>query len=409
LIELLETRECQSGTRLSPAEARLLLLAACPAWSEAQRALAADLVPQVAQWPVFIDTARRKFALPMAYQNLATLADTPLPEEVLATLRTLSLQATAEVLRQHAAFDWFHRNCVLPSGVSHAYFKGPALAAQFYPDPMQRFFRDVDILVPARARIALVDRMLELGCKVLHNGVSGREFLSFRDATDLGDYLRVTDVPNLLTPQGLSVELHVQVDNHTLLFDTAALLNGAREVGLHQNRIRVLAETDHVVYLCYHHTRHLWSKLNWVADLAAVVTHPSTDLAAIQARARAARLDNTVAAALELHELAATARHFSTTVENTPGRDLLRACVDGLHGDLALEAEMRQSQRMGTIGFAWQEQAVPMWRRPWLAFSRRMRPTYDDTVEIRGPRSIRYLWGISRRVQRYVHRLTAGR
>ncbi|TVS00374.1 MAG: hypothetical protein EA407_14935 [Rhodobacteraceae bacterium] len=401
----METPRCQSGKRLSPAEAKLLLLAARPSWSEEQKALADELVPQVTQWPVFIDTARRKFALPMVYENLVTLIDSPPPAEATAALRALSLRATAEILRRHAAFDWFHGTCVLPSGVAHAYFKGPALAAQFYPDPMQRFFRDVDILVPARQRMALMQIMLENGCKVFRKAPSGFEVLSFHSEADIRDYLYLTDVPSILTPQGLPLELHATLDHRTALFDSAGMLERACEVTLNQNRLSVLANSDHAVYLSYHHTRHLWSKLNWLADIAAVVTHPDIDLNTIRAQhSKTTRLGSTVAATLELHQLASTACHPEDFTNRTPGGDLLRVCVDGLHGDLELEREMKQGRQIHTVGFDWQRNA-PAWRRYQLSLRGYLHLKYDDVRSIHGPRTFRYSWALALKLRRVAQRL----
>ncbi len=400
----METPKCQSGTRLSPAEAKLLLLAARPSWSEEQKALAAELVPQVTQWPVFIDTACRKFALPMVYENLVTLTDSPPPVEAIASLRALSLRATAEILRRHAAFDWFHGTCVLPSGVTHAYFKGPALAAQFYPDPMQRFFRDVDILVPTRQRIFLMQRMLEQGCEVIQKGPSGFEVLKFNDEADIRDYLFLTDVPSILTPQGLPIELHAALDHRTALFDSGGMLKRGCQVELHKTQIPVLARSDHAVYLIYHHTRHLWSKLNWLADLAAVVTHLETDLGMLRAQPRSTRLGSTVAAAIELHELTSSARHPDEFTRITPGVDLLRTCVDGLHGDLDLEHEMRQGRCMHTVGFDWQRNA-PAWRRHWLRLRSSLHLKFDDVRSIQGPRTVRYSWAFAQKLRRVAQRL----
>ena len=141
---------------LTPAEVRLLLLLSRPALTDPQQQLAASLIPQVTNWPAIIDTATRKYVLPMVYQNLTALHSTPPPDDALGTMRELSIRITGDMLRRQAAFKWFHTHCVLPSKVDYAYFKGPALAARFYPNPIQRFYRDIDILVPNKWRIDLL-------------------------------------------------------------------------------------------------------------------------------------------------------------------------------------------------------------------------------------------------------------
>ena len=387
---------------LAPAEARLLLLTSRPALSDAQQALAAALVPQVTQWPVFMNTAWRKYTLSMVYKNLAHL-DTLPPEDMLKTMRAMSLRMAMEVLRRQAAFDWFHGECVLPSGVEHAYFKGPALAARFYPDPMQRYYRDVDILVPARQRTALMRRLRDQGCRVFHETVeTGIQYLELDSDSALDDYQAVTPVPHVMTPQGLALELHTQIDEGTALFDTRALLREAREVTMPHHRIRVVPDAAHFVFICYHHTRHVWSKLHWMADLDAFCAHPEFDRDAVRAHARRLRLESTVDAALDLHDHASTGRHPSEFDRVTPGVDLLRACIEGLSGDEDLEHEMRKGWRMRSLVFDWQPMPISPLRQIWLKLLR-YRPVFEDLHSVPGwPRvpALRYACALTMRFVR---------
>lgn len=378
-----------AGVRLSPPEGRLLLLAAHLDWTAAQRAIAEELAGQVTQWPALVETAWRKFVVPTVYANLATLRQAPPPAEVLELLRGLSLRVTADMLHRRATFEWVHSRCILPSGAEHAYFKGPALAARFYPDPMQRFFRDIDVLVPARDRFALLRRMMEQGCRPFLHKTSGVEFLRLDRDRDLRDYLALNADPHVLTPQGMVVEVHREVDPNLSLFDTDALLRRAGEVTLGRHRLRILADDDHITFLCYHHTRHLWSKLAWLADLDAVFRHAGADRAAVLAAARRANIESTVAAAMELHDLASAGRLPGAGDPPTPGTDLLRACLDGLHGDMELEEQMRRGQRFHALAFDWQ--GLPLSPRQRAAlFLRRLRPNYDDVRALSASGPLRY-------------------
>ena len=349
-----EYKTSANRTKLSPSEMRLLLLASRPALSAGQQSMAVELLPQVQHWAAFIDTAWRKYTLPMVYQNLACLPDTAPPDDVLARLRSLSLRATSQMLRRQAAFERFHADCVLPSGVDHAYFKGPALAARFYPDPIQRFYRDVDILVPLRAQADALRFMRDQGCRVFHFVDSNVEFINIDSDSALRDLLFTIPVPHLLTPQDLVIELHTQIDQHTELFDTDMLLNNTCDVATQHHSIKVLPDAAHIIFTCYHHTRHLWSKLNWLADLDAILGQQDFDRDAVLDHAQSFKIGPTVEAALTLHELTSAGRHSSDFGHTTPGLDLLRACESGLHGDLELEQKMRKNNRMNVIAFDWQ-------------------------------------------------------
>lgn len=389
--------------RLSVSEMRLLLLISRPALTLAQRSLAADLLPQVQQWPAFIDTAWRKYSLLMVYQNLASLTDSAPPDDILATLRALSQRLTMEMLRRQAVFERFHAECVLPSGVDYAYFKGPALAARFYPDPTHRFYRDIDILVPHRQRIDLLRRMRDQGCRVYRNISVSPEVTDLDSDIALADFLSVTPVPHVLTPQGLLVELHDQIDHGTALFDTDAMLRDTVDVTTQKHCIRVLPDPAHIVFICYHHTRHFWSKLHWLADLDVIFNHPEFDRNAVLDHARTLKIDSTVRASLELHDLVSSAQHPSDSKgAMTPGGDMLRACIEGLAGDKEIELEMRRGWRLRALVFDWQEMPVSLLRQIWLRL-RMFRPAYEDLRAVPGGQKLqglRYIGALGVRLLR---------
>ena len=394
---------------LSPPEVRLLLLLSRPALSAAQQNRARGLVPQVGDWPALIDTAWRKYVLPMVYQNLAALGQGGPEDEVLATLRAEAVGATSQMLRWHAAFDWFHAQCVLPSGVPHAYFKGRALAARFYPDPGLRMFRDVDILLPPDRLGAVLRRALDQGCRVLLKDDPDTEPDLGTEAR-LAEFLYMNPVPSVRMPQGLLVELHGEIDQRTHLFPTADLLRAAEETATQRHRIKVLPDAAHVAFICYHHTRHLWSKLHWLADLGAICAHPGVDRAAVLEHARGLKLESTVAASFEFHDLAAQGLHPDDLDRATPGGDLLRACVAGLAGDDALEAQMRQGQVLKALAFDWQELPVSRWRALQLKL-RAFGPSYADLRAVPGEgraRRLRYALATGLRFQRAALRRLQG-
>jgi hypothetical protein len=403
-----------TGIRLTAPEIRLLLLAARPNWTAAQQDMGAGLVGQVSQWPVFVDTAMRKFVVPMVYENLAGLKTSAVPDAVLQHMRDLSMRVRAEMLLRQSAFLWFHRDCVLPSGVDYAYLKGPALAARFYANPLQRYFQDIDILVPARLRLALLRRARDLGAEIFDHVSPDTQTPYLRDDAALHDFLSVTPTPELVFPQGLLVELHAQIDYGTALFDTHALLHGAQEAQVQRERIRILKDDAHIAFVALHHTKHFWSKLHWLADLDAICRDAEVDLGKAKALARGLGIESTLSASLELQALAAAGHLPEDEASRSPGKDLLRACIEGLHGDMDLEVVMRQKGwRWSMLGFDWQEDPVPVWRRGMLKL-RSYRPYFADLRRIPGGRRLhplRYALAVALRavasLPRKVRRWTA--
>lgn len=384
---------------LAPAEARLLLLLSRPTLSPAQQERALELVPQIGDWPALIGTAWRKYVLPLVYQNLAGLGPGNPGDDILEAMRPLALRMTTEMLRRHAAFDWFHERCVIPSGVPYAYLKGRALAERFYPVSALRFYRDIDILVHPRSLETLLRRALEQGCKPFDKS-SPNASLELNTRAEIVEFIEVSEVPTILTPQGLLVEIHPEIDQRTSLFPTEDLLHDALETATRSHRIRILPDAPHIVFICYHHTRHLWSKLNWLADLDAICAHPEFNREAVLAHARALRLESTVAATFEFHDLASKGVHPEDLDRPSPGGDLLRACVDGLVGDDELEERMRRGQTLNVLSFKWQEAPVSRWRLLQLQW-RRLRPDYVDFRTMPGGRRLRYVLATGLRLKRF--------
>jgi len=209
----------QRDAHLSSPEERLILLSARPSWTDEERAIAISIAPDIKQWKMLTEIARRKIAIQLVYGNLATLPEALLADEVSAQLREASTAEALQSLRRQAAFDWLHSNCVEASGAMYAYFKGPALAARFYPDPATRMFRDVDILVAKKDRYAVVRCMLEQGCQAFEGSGNSVQYLDLLNSR-ARDFASVVRVPNLITPQGLVVEVHSEVDPALSLFPT---------------------------------------------------------------------------------------------------------------------------------------------------------------------------------------------
>lgn len=342
----------------------------------------------------------------MAYENLVDLDNGAFPDNALSALRAASFRTTMNILRQQAAFDQFHESCVLASRVEYAYFKGAAFAASFYANPMQRYFRDVDILIPARSRTDLIRCMLDQGCTVVPKTDADKRVFAKSTDADLKQYLSLCSMPGMLTPQGLLVEIHDTPDNKTYLFSTDAMLARAEMVRIRQQDVRVLPLVPHIVFSLYHHSTHLWSKLNWVADIDAICTHPSFDRDEVLYYSRKLGIEASILAAFELRDLTGSARLPEDFAVSTAGVDFLHACVEGLAGDVPLEKTMRRYQRMDALSFDWQPNPIPMWKFVWRRLVN-YKPQYSDFMLLPGGVWFRYAAGIVIGLVRSAHRRIA--
>ncbi len=391
-------------TALEQDAERLLVLTSRPDLSSQQAARAKELAGRVTNWSAVIDVAARKFSVNMVFQNLHAHAAYLVPSDIIDEFHIESFRVTKDILRRKAAFDWFHRTCVDSAGVDYAYFKGPALAARFYSNPMQRFYRDIDILVPKEQRIIMLETMVQNGCRVFENIPNDPKFIDLGSSRELREVDLLTTVPHLITPQGLVIEVHSEVDPYTSLFRTENLLRDAQITRSGDLEIKVIPDAEHIVFSCYHHTSHLWSKLNWLADLHCFFERPDFDKEAVVSLAHRMTLDSTVLAAMELHQLAKDAQHPTDFSVRQPGVDLLTACIDGFGADSDLELKMRAKQRFRMMSFKWQPSPVSRFREVILVW-RSLAPRYYDVHGLRGSFPLRFIKGLFYKFNRVAARV----
>jgi hypothetical protein len=147
-------------------------------------------------------------------------------------------------------------------GISSLVVKGPVLAVDAYGDAAIRSYGDLDLLVRQRD-IRRATEVLEAA------GYEAAVPLNAIDARKVpGQYLFTRSDSRLL------VELH---NDLTLRYFPRRL--PIEELFARQTRVRLdghevlaLAVEDELVYISVHGATHLWERLGWIADVAALVT-----------------------------------------------------------------------------------------------------------------------------------------
>ena len=140
--------------------------------------------------------------------------------------------------------------------------KGPALAMQAYGDPTMRSYGDLDFLVRQR-NIRRATESLQAA------GFQATVPLSAIDAGKIpGQYLFCK------TDTKLIVELH---NDFTLRYFPRPLpieefFGRQIRVCLDGREAPTLSVEDQLVLICIHGAKHLWERLIWIADVAALVT-----------------------------------------------------------------------------------------------------------------------------------------
>lgn len=205
---------------LDPALQLLLLLARLEL-AEEQEASARALCARIDDWPGLAQQANHRFVLPLAYRHLRRLAPENLSSEQLDAMKRQSLAVVKLNLLVAAAQHRLQTELLIPLEIPHVFFKGPSLAARYYDDPALRFSRDIDLLVPPERLVLLLEAALSKGyVSLMPKGLTKkREGLAYAAGAH--------HVFSLLSPDGVPIDLHQQIDCSGTIYATQQLLDGA--------------------------------------------------------------------------------------------------------------------------------------------------------------------------------------
>jgi hypothetical protein len=371
------------------ATARLLVLLAKTTITPAQLDAARRLANEVLDWHEFTQLAAAKFIATYAYRHLSRIPDA-LPASALEPLRKLAYGFALASLRTTAALVTFHRRCIAEGRVSYVYLKGPTLAAQYSQDPGARFCRDIDVLIAQRDFKLVLSRASASGYAVFIDFGQKARAMCKRDLDFLAN---CADVVTIVSEDGVIIELHRRLDKQSVDFDLVAAFATAEEVELSGLKIRTLAKPLHFTYVCYHHSRHFWSKLHWLADLDTMAQAPHFDADAVRELADRIGIRPTIEGALQLAQIISSPSLCDCEIDqHCLGGQFLLACLFNLDGDLELEQSLRKGMPFGDFASSWQIDMKHYDRFAWNSWRSRLRPTTTQFLRLRLPRPLHWLY-----------------
>jgi hypothetical protein len=243
-------------------------------------------------WEYVARLAQRHAVVPLMYSALQTYARGVAPEPVRKTLfekyranAARNVLLAGELLRVAGLFE--------SEGVGLLAYKGPALAVDAYGDLSLRRFVDLDVIVRARD-IGRASKLLR-GLGYAPQGLTLAQEQALARTQHNVAYAR--DGGRLI------VELHRDVaskDFADVTLDEDAWARASR-VRILNGTVVTLSAEDLLLALCVHGTKHLWERLAWMCDVAALInSHESLDWDALFARARAARVERMLLLGLTL-------------------------------------------------------------------------------------------------------------
>ncbi len=249
-----EVLTCGSRVSLDPATADRL-----------RSLLAEDL-----DWDYLIEKAKVNSVVPLLWRSLNAVDPDRVPLEARTQLHNqsrsnffFSLQLTRELLGIVQAFE--------QNGVPIVPYKGPVLAATAYGDLGLRTFVDLDALVRKEHVLQAKDLLGARGYRSKHpvEAAAEKEFVN-----------KKTVWAFVHEKNGVAVDLHWGVTLFADFFYPVGddFWESLSPVSIGGVKVSTMRTESLLQVLCIHGSRHGWSRLQWICDIAELLrSHPELD------------------------------------------------------------------------------------------------------------------------------------
>ena len=330
-----------------------------------------ELASNVADWHGLCSKTIPHRLAALTYSHLKDVLGEELPQAAMETLKFHARGQAIAYLKIAGAQMRLNADILSASQVPHVFFKGIGLAEEYYPVPGQRPCRDIDIWVHPDGMGDLWKMLQSAGYSRIKKPDRSHEIPAHHAA----HLLPTIDV---LTPDGTLIEIHMRFDHSGLTLDAGEIYQRSKVIETSLGKFRVPSLEDHFIYICQHHTRHLWARLRWVVDLDAFDKFPGFSRATVREHAKGTHLARTVDACLDLYDGLSEPREWASPCSSSTGEDLkiwiFNAVVSG-PDELNEAARDRQSP---DFALRWQ---YSWW---YLAMVRlqRLRPTQADYLSM---------------------------
>jgi hypothetical protein len=220
-----------------------------------------------ADWPRFLQLARRHRVQSLVWQSLSEVGVVPPPAVADALcadaglITEQNLRAAVESARLLESFAH--------AGVPLLFVKGLTVSKLAYGQAFLKMSQDIDVLVPGEAIAAAAIELERLGYKLTVPAVPPRS-----KRLEAWHVRRKESVWR--SPDGLQLELHGRLADSRDLIPGIGMNSPSQEVEVAPGIVLpTLARDELFAYLSVHGASSAWFRLKWITDLAALL-HDST-------------------------------------------------------------------------------------------------------------------------------------
>jgi hypothetical protein len=222
----------------------------------------ADFPESDIDWDYTFALATRNRVTPLVYRSLSRSTTLTVPPAALDRFKTRVQFNIArnqylqnELLNLLRLFE-HHKIDVIP-------LKGPVLAESLYGDLALREFRDLDVLVRQPALPHAKQVLLEAGYQMATSLNHAQE----------SNLLKTKHNYHLISPQGVSIELHWALADQHLIFWAHPHFFWALSTEQKFHDLTVFTPEPEILllYLCTHGALHRWIRLTWLCDIGKLI------------------------------------------------------------------------------------------------------------------------------------------
>ena len=331
----------------------LALVIACSRWpcgESVGREIRTIMLASTIDWGQFLDWVRRNRIAPLVYHNLRQSSSRLVPDEVFTWLQREATQNSRRVLLQIAEAARITR-LLTNAGIQSMIIKGPVLSVLAFGDPSLRENHDIDLVIDS-GRAVEADRVIaEAGYRRImpQLGLTPPRYELYRRWRGQSAYY--------LDSFDVILELHWRLTANSLLLPLdAPMFSHIQQIDFAGTSFATLTNEHLFLYLCVHGSVHMWFRLKWLADIAALLQQLRPEVIdRIADRAQMLELDRPLHSALMLsHKLMATP---------VPSDILTKACRNHVARKLVI-AGRRALNWHGSPG----EPAKTVWFNTWLSW-----------------------------------------
>jgi putative nucleotidyltransferase-like protein len=246
----------------------LTLVLACARWplDAAGRTEIARRAAAVRDWQRFLDWVGRHGVAPLVCANLRAAGLDLVPGELFRALEDRERGNRLRVFGQIAEAARVTR-VLADAGIRAMMVKGPPLAALAFDDVTLRWSRDIDLLIDP-AHVEEADRLLiAAGYRRF-----APDFALTKPQQQLFLKMRC-EFAYYHEPSDVILELHWRLTSNRRLMPLHeyAVWGHAKSVRVGGATFSTLSDDELLLYLCVHGAIHVWFRLKWLADVAALL------------------------------------------------------------------------------------------------------------------------------------------